>query len=80
MRNYHEVKQWHEHYERQNPASAEAAERGVDEAELSFNRNYVNKKLDNGLLRVWRVGSEVLCIYYLLANVLCVSVCVCVSV
>ena len=53
MYNYHQIKNWHgardgdvERFSENNP-----------DAEDTFSRHYVKTKLENGLLRVWRVSG-----------------------
>ena len=54
MHSYHQVKVWHDLYD---VKSADSLSEYENQAEISFNRNYVKTKLANGLLRVWRVGG-----------------------
>ena len=72
MHNYYQVRQWHAEFDHRLPKSplsllSELGEEEEEErkklasAELAFNRNYVRQKLDNGLVRIWRV-SGVLCL------------------
>ena len=44
---YREVKEWH------NKCELQTQSESVD---LAFDRSYVKTKLENGLLRVWRVS------------------------
>lgn len=57
LHNYHQVKEWH------TMSQVAAGTEGQDPSEDAFNRNYVKAKLENGLLRVWRVGTCMMCIY-----------------
>lgn len=50
MHNYHKIKKWHDSADSRRPTNT--SERKEEDA---FNRNYVRTKLENGLLRVWRV-------------------------
>ena len=54
MRTYHQVKLTHE--------ADDVREDGADkeEPDAKFNRTYVRTKLDNGLLRVWRVRCHLM--------------------
>lgn len=51
MHTYHQIKLTHERRDRREAENAEQEE----EADNKFSRNYVRTKLENGLLRVWRV-------------------------
>jgi hypothetical protein len=51
MHTYHQIKLTHE---RRDKREAESEEQ--DEADSKFSRHYVRTKLENGLLRVWRVS------------------------
>lgn len=53
MHTYHQIKLTHEQRDQRELDSAEQ-----DEADSKFSRNYVRTKLENGLLRVWRVSLE----------------------
>lgn len=53
MYNYHQIKNWHGARDDVEKSS----ENGPD-AEDSFSRHYVKTKLENGLLRVWRVSTK----------------------
>lgn len=53
MFNYHQIKNWHG----TRDDNEKSSESGAD-AEDSFSRHYVKTKLENGLLRVWRVSSK----------------------
>lgn len=50
LHNYYRIKEWHSSYE------AGSGENGQDVNEEALNRIYVKTKLENGLLRVWRVS------------------------
>jgi len=52
MRTYHQVKLTHEADDSKGGATDSS-----EEADTKFNRNYVRTKLENGLLRVWRVRA-----------------------
>ena len=63
MHNYYQIRHWHS--ESRAPASTplsllsadlSSEEDGRSSAELAFDRNYVKQKLDNGLVRIWRVS------------------------
>ena len=62
MHNYYQVRRWHYSESRvpaTTPLSLLSAGLGEEErttAELAFDRNYVRQKLDNGLVRIWRVS------------------------
>lgn len=51
MHTYHQIKLTHE---RRDERGATGEEK--EEADEKFSRNYVRTKLENGLLRVWRVS------------------------
>lgn len=55
MHNYHQIKLWHDSYEKQPPKFVAGEGEEVNTVELTFNRNYVRQKLEHGLLRIWRV-------------------------
>ena len=50
MFSYREVKEWHSSNESQT-----MTERVPESADSAFDRSYIRTKLENGLLRVWRV-------------------------
>ena len=52
MYNYHQIKAWHDTREKSSDGSSIHAK----DTEDSFSRHYVKTKLENGLLRVWRVS------------------------
>ena len=62
MLSYRQVKEWHSSSDLQT-----LTDRVADSADLAFDRSYIKTKLENGLLRVWRV-----CFRNLLLFVLCV--------
>ena len=78
MHNYYQVRQWHAEFDHQLPKSPLSLLSGLGEeeeeeeeekkklasAELAFNRNYVRQKLDNGLVRIWRVSCMVPYLFY----------------
>ena len=53
MYNYHQIKYWHG----ARDCDVEKSSENNSDAEDSFSRHYVKTKLENGLLRVWRVSS-----------------------
>ena len=55
MYNYHRIKSWHDTLDRAEKSSGDSSIR-VSDTEDSFSRHYVKTKLENGLLRVWRVS------------------------
>ena len=57
MYSYCQVKEWHSKNRIKNPSLDGEEPNGM---EIAFNRSYVRQKLDNGLLRVWRVSVCVL--------------------
>ena len=57
MYNYHQIKTWHDTRDKAEKSS-ESSSMNVDDADDSFSRHYVKTKLDNGLLRVWRVCTS----------------------
>ena len=57
MYSYCQVKEWHSKNLTRTPSLDGEEPNGV---EIAFNRSYVRQKLDNGLLRVWRVSVHVL--------------------
>lgn len=56
MHTYHQIKLTHERRHRR-----EADREEKEEADSKFSRNYVRTKLENGLLRVWRVRAAWIC-------------------
>ena len=50
MHNYHKIKKWHDSADSRRLSNMDG-----NKEEDAFNRNYVQTKLENGLLRVWRV-------------------------
>ena len=52
MHTYHQIKLTHERKDEMEATSEEK-----EEPDARFSRNYVRTKLENGLLRVWRVSS-----------------------
>lgn len=54
MHNYYQVRQWHIEYD-QNVIDENDEVGGTSVVELTFHRNYIKQKLDNGLLRIWLV-------------------------
>lgn len=57
MHTYHRIKLTHERRDRTEEASKEQ-----EEGNAKFSRNYVRTKLENGLLRVWRVSAYSPCV------------------
>ena len=55
MYNYHQIKSWHGARDVAQ-MSSESGSIHKDDAD-SFSRHYVKTKLENGLLRVWRVST-----------------------
>lgn len=55
MYNYHQIKRWHDTQDEAEKSSGDSPIFAND-AEDSFSRHYVKTKLENGLLRVWRVN------------------------
>ncbi len=49
LHNYYKVREWH------SSSETTSSGEGQEASEETFNRNYVRTKLENGLLRVWRV-------------------------
>ena len=62
MHNYFAIKRWHGDYDVRIPADSlvstddGASSRETMSSEITFNRNYVKHKLENGLVRIWRVS------------------------
>ena len=56
MYNYCQIKEWHSKNYTRTPSLDGEEPSSVD---IAFNRSYVRQKLDNGLLRVWRVSVTV---------------------
>ena len=54
MHTYHQIKLTHERQDKRKEGSGGEGE----EADARFSRNYVRTKLENGLLRVWRVSTS----------------------
>ena len=54
MGTYHQIKSTHEKAD-EMADKREANGTNEEDTDTRFNRNYVKTKLDNGLLRVWRV-------------------------
>lgn len=55
MLNYHQIIKWHEQYD---PAMhVSEAEQEEPSAEATYNKNYIQQKLEHGLNRIWKVGS-----------------------
>ncbi len=52
MHTYHQIKLTHERRDKEGATSE-----GQEEPDARFSRNYVRTKLENGLLRVWRVSD-----------------------
>ena len=52
MHTYHQIKLTHERRDEREETSEEK-----EEPDARFSRNYVKTKLENGLLRVWRVSG-----------------------
>ena len=55
MYNYHQIKNWHG----DRDGGVDKSSENSPDAEDSFSRHYVKTKLENGLLRVWRVSGQV---------------------
>ena len=55
MYNYNQIKRWHVTQDEAEKSSGDSPI-CVNSAEDSFSRHYVKTKLENGLLRVWRVN------------------------
>ena len=55
MYNYHQIKHWHDTREKVEKSSDDSSIH-MSDSEDSFSRHYVKTKLENGLLRVWRVS------------------------
>ena len=53
MYNYHQIKNWHG----ARDGDVERCSENNPDAEDTFSRHYVKTKLENGLLRVWRVSG-----------------------
>jgi hypothetical protein len=51
MYNYHQIKKWH------GARDGDVETENNPDAEDTFSRHYVKTKLENGLLRVWRVSA-----------------------
>ena len=62
MYNYHQIKNWHGARD-----DIEKSSENSPDAEDSFSRHYVKTKLENGLLRVWRVRTKT-CPFFLLPS------------
>ena len=64
MYNYCQIKEWHSKNYARTPSLDGEEPSSVD---IAFNRSYVRQKLDNGLLRVWRVSVTIeikfICVY-----------------
>ena len=58
MYNYHQIKSWHSARDDVEKSSKDGSI-DVDDVQDSFSRHYVKTKLENGLLRVWRVSTNV---------------------
>ena len=62
MHNYYAIKRWHGDYDVRIPADSlistddEHTSKETMSSEIIFNRNYVKHKLENGLVRIWRVS------------------------
>lgn len=63
MHNYYAIKRWHGDYDVRIPANTwvgssddESRSNDTISSEIIFNRNYVKHKLENGLVRIWRVS------------------------
>ena len=54
MYNYYKIKSWHDNHDISDKGS-ESSHAYVNDERDSFSRHYVKTKLENGLLRVWRV-------------------------
>ena len=53
MLNYHHIIKWHEQYD---PAMhVSEAEQDERSAEATYNKNYIQQKLEHGLNRIWKV-------------------------
>lgn len=53
MLNYHHIIKWHEQYD---PAMhVSEAEQDEPSAEATYNKNYIQQKLEHGLNRIWKV-------------------------
>lgn len=60
MYNYHQIKNWHGARD-----DVEKSSENNSDAEDSFSRHYVKTKLENGLLRVWRVRTKICPFFFL---------------
>jgi len=53
MLNYHHIIKWHEQYD---PAMhVSEVEQDESSAEATYNKNYIQQKLEHGLNRIWKV-------------------------
>ena len=66
MFSYRQIRQWH------SSSDAQASADKPKNDDTAFDRSYVRTKLENGLLRVWRVGTVQCCSLYSYINVLCI--------
>ena len=58
MLNYHHIIKWHEQYD---PAMhVSEAEQDEPSAEATYNKNYIQQKLEHGLNRIWKVIDSLL--------------------
>ena len=58
MYNYYKIKSWHDN----TKESSESSYVQINDMGDSFSRHYVKTKLENGLLRVWRVSVIEICV------------------
>ncbi|XP_061442614.1 syndetin isoform X2 [Rhineura floridana] len=54
MLSYYRTMEWHEKCDRGEPSSSSDGSNVMDAEETNFDRNYVKKKLEHGLSRIWQ--------------------------
>ena len=57
MKNYYQIKTWHENINKKEEKEVVLSEDEMDGDETLFNKTYVKQKLELGLSRIWQVRT-----------------------
>ena len=64
MKNYYQIKLWHENVEKKDKKEESVLSGDeMDGDEILFNKTYVKQKLELGLSRIWQVCTVFVCKY-----------------
>jgi len=58
MKNYYQIKMWHENISKKEEKGMVLGEDEMDGDETLFNRTYVKQKLELGLSRIWQASNN----------------------